>query len=77
MKISNKSGGPHRGVERRSGDDRRQVDKGPPGRIERRKRVEARRPEVSVLELTDSEWATLSGDGTTAPPPAGPDLPRA
>jgi hypothetical protein len=47
-------------TDRRSGVDRRQVDKEPPSGRERRRQVEARRPEVVELELTDSDWATLT-----------------
>ena len=46
--------------ERRTGDDRRRRDIGPPGRHERRRGVEARKPEVVELELSESEWAALS-----------------
>ena len=47
--------------ERRTGRDRRQVDRGPPpGVRERRVSVEPRKPEVLERELTPSEWATLN-----------------
>jgi hypothetical protein len=46
-------------VERRSGRDRRQVDVGPPGRSERRRAIEQRRPEVVELDMTDDDWASL------------------
>lgn len=46
--------------ERRTGDDRRRRDIGPPGRHERRRGVEARKPEVVELDLSESEWAALS-----------------
>ena len=57
---------PARWVERRRGIDRREVDKGPPGKHERRRGVESRKPEVTELEMSDSEWTRLSQD--TLPP---------
>jgi hypothetical protein len=48
------------GTDRRSGVDRRQVDKDPPGHRERRRHVEARKPEVVELDLSDSDWAALT-----------------
>lgn len=44
---------------RRTGSDRRKVDKVPPGGRERRVSLEPRKPEVIERELTPSEWATL------------------
>jgi hypothetical protein len=44
---------------RRTGIDRRRVDKGPPGRRERRINLEPRKPDVVERELTPSEWAAL------------------
>lgn len=52
--------------ERRSGDDRRSIELERHGRPERRVRVEARKPEVIELILSDSEWQTLD------PAPATP-----
>ena len=52
-------------VDRRSGVDRRKVDKGPPGGRERRMGIEPRRPEVIEREASASEWATLQ-----EPPPS-------
>ena len=52
-------------VERRSGVDRRQVDKGPPDGRERRRGIEPRKPEVIEREPTPSEWAILQ----EIPPP--------
>ena len=46
-------------AERRSGRDRRQVDKGPPGGRDRRVNIEPRRPEVVELEVSVSEWLAL------------------
>ncbi|HKX43417.1 MAG TPA: hypothetical protein VJO99_19815 [Burkholderiaceae bacterium] len=54
-----------RWAERRCGDDRRKVDKGPPGKHERRRGVESRKPEVTELEMSDSEWTRLSQDPLT------------
>jgi hypothetical protein len=48
------------GFDRRSGLDRRVEDKGPPGKSDRRRMIEARKPEVVELELSDSDWATLT-----------------
>lgn len=44
---------------RRTGADRRKLDKGPPGGRERRVSLEPRKPDVVERELTPSEWATL------------------
>jgi hypothetical protein len=52
------------GLDRRSGLDRRVQDKGPPGKSDRRRLIEARKPEVVELELSDSDWAAL----TQSPP---------
>jgi hypothetical protein len=50
------------GGDRRSGVDRRKVDIGPPaGKPERRRSVEARKPEVVELDMTNSEWTALEG----------------
>lgn len=59
-------------TDRRSGVDRRRVDKGPPGRVERRRVVEPRKPEVAELNLTDSEWGALSEQAFPAPAPKKP-----
>ncbi|WP_341892273.1 hypothetical protein [Variovorax sp. YR752] len=56
-------------AERRSGRDRRQVDKGPPGRAERRRVAEPRKPEVAELDMTESEWGALAQESVTPPPP--------
>jgi len=56
-------------AERRSGRDRRQVDKGPPGRVERRRVAEPRKPEVSELEVTESEWGALAEQAFRKPDP--------
>ena len=62
-------------VERRSGRDRRQVDKGPPTGRERRLGMEPRKPEVVEIEMTNSEWAALS-ELPVEPPPPPPKKPR-
>lgn len=46
-------------VERRQGMDRRRVDAPAPGAHERRRGIEPRRPEVTELELSESQWAEL------------------
>lgn len=58
--------------DRRSGADRRRVDKGPPGRVDRRRVAEPRKPEVAELNLTDSEWGALTEQAFT---PAAPKKP--
>jgi len=49
-------------AERRSGRDRRQRDALPPGGRERRRNVEPRKPEVTELDFTDSQWDALRGE---------------
>lgn len=51
--------------DRRTGKDRRVVDSGPPGKVERRRSVEQRSPEVVEREMSSSEW----GDLQTRPQP--------
>ena len=52
-------------TDRRSGRDRRQADKGPPGRSERRRVAEPRKPEVAELDMTESEWGALAQEPVT------------
>jgi hypothetical protein len=47
---------------RRSGADRRRVESGPPGRHERRRDIESRKPEVVELDMSESEWTALNRD---------------
>ncbi len=47
-------------AERRSGEDRRNVEAGPPSKRERRRGLESRQPEVLERDMSDSEWAALS-----------------
>ncbi len=54
-------------TDRRSGVDRRRADKGPPGRVDRRRVAEPRKPEVAELDLTDSEWSVLKEQTSIAP----------
>jgi hypothetical protein len=56
-------------AERRSGQDRRRVDKGPPGLRDRRRSVEPRRPDVAEIELSAAEWQALH---EAIVPPAAP-----
>jgi|APDOM4702015118_1054815.scaffolds.fasta_scaffold80313_2 hypothetical protein len=56
-------------VDRRSGVDRRKVDKGPPGGRERRVGIEPRRPEVVEREVSPSEWDSLHEPLPPAPAP--------
>lgn len=46
-------------AERRTGDDRRRADKGPPRGRERRVTLEPRQPEVVELDITPEEWVEL------------------
>ncbi|WP_298826268.1 hypothetical protein [uncultured Piscinibacter sp.] len=46
--------------DRRSGRDRRLVDKGSPTGRERRVTLEPRKPEISEIDVTASEWDALS-----------------
>jgi hypothetical protein len=65
MVIRHPRSGPKPPIDRRSGVDRRRIDKGPPHGRERRVGMEPRKPEVVEIEVTPSEWAALDG-----PPPA-------
>jgi hypothetical protein len=58
-------------TERRAGQDRRTVEGSPPSRRERRRGLEARKPEVSELEMTSAEWAALNA-AMQLPAPAAP-----
>lgn len=52
--------------DRRTGADRRKADNGPPkGVRERRVQLEPRKPEVQEVEISPSDWASL----TQQPPP--------
>lgn len=60
--------------DRRSGGDRRKVDKGPPkGMRDRRVHVEPRKPEVQEVEISPSDWASLTD--LPPPPPKPPKAP--
>lgn len=50
--------------ERRSGKDRRQRELGLLGRIERRRRVEARKTEIVDVVLSETEWELHFGNGS-------------
>lgn len=56
--------------ERRSGQDRRRLEEGPPGSHDRRRLVEPRRPDVEEIEMSPSEWDALN-QGLGAPAPNG------
>lgn len=45
--------------DRRSGQDRRQVEQGPPAGYERRHAVEPRQPELTELHLSEDELRAL------------------
>lgn len=49
-----------RTTERRSGTDRRVADSLPAGKVDRRRSVDSRKPEVVELDMTNSEWSALS-----------------
>lgn len=52
-------------TDRRSGTDRRGADAPPPGKRDRRRGLEARKPEVVELDMSDSEWAALNHESST------------
>jgi hypothetical protein len=56
--------------DRRTGRDRRRVDKGSPTGRERRVSVEPRQPEVAEIELTAEQWAAMQAAVAVAPPAA-------
>lgn len=57
---SKKNTGTESATERRTGEDRRRVDNGPPGKHERRRSMEPRKPEVVELDMSNSEWSALN-----------------
>jgi len=60
-------------IERRSGQDRRQEDKGFPGKIERRRRIEQRKIEIVELSISETEWQQLVATARASTPPAPPN----
>jgi len=60
-----------RAGDRRSGVDRRKVDVGPPGKVDRRRGLEPRKPDVIEINMSASEWGALSKDPA---PPSDPKL---
>ncbi|HZT55853.1 MAG TPA: hypothetical protein VFA35_06485 [Burkholderiaceae bacterium] len=49
-------------TDRRAGSDRRRADVPlPAGQRDRRRGLEARKPEVVEIDMTQSEWAALTG----------------
>jgi len=68
-KPNNASGSAAR-AERRSGQDRRRVEQGPPGLRDRRRLVEPRRPDVAEIELSAAEWEALHQAIAPTPAPA-------
>ena len=54
-------------MDRRSGKDRRQEEKGPPTNFERRRAIEARQPELTELHMSEDEPKALG----FAPNPSG------
>lgn len=64
------------GMERRLGGERRRQDSGPPaGWRERRRSVERRRPDVGMVQVSDSDWEKYFGRraATVAAPTTGGD----
>ena len=62
-------------VDRRSGRDRRQVDRPPPAGRERRLGMEPRKPEVVELDMTHAEWVALSSSLSIKETPGRPKFP--
>ena len=58
-------------TDRRSGNDRRQEEQGPPTNYERRRSVEARQPELTELHLSEEELKEL-GFTQEQPAPKAP-----
>jgi hypothetical protein len=58
-------------ADRRSGSDRRRVDNLPPGQRDRRRSIDARKPEVIELEMSNSEWSALQPELPTPRKPEG------
>ena len=54
-------------MDRRTGKDRRQEEKGPPTNFERRRAIEARQPELTELHMSEDELKALG----FAPTPKG------
>lgn len=53
-------------IDRRAGRDRRHVDVAlPVGQRDRRRGLEARRPEVVEIDMSPSEWAALTESPAT------------
>lgn len=77
MKSNQKPSAAWTGAERRSGKDRRVQDVGPKGDRERRRSLEARKPEVVEIQMTDDEWGRLYQTGVPAPRAASPGAPVA
>ena len=47
-------------TERRVGSDRRKVDMLPPSKVDRRRSVDSRKPDVVELDMSNSEWSALT-----------------
>ena len=65
------------GPDRRSGVDRRKEDKGPPGKVERRRSIESRKPDISEIHMTSSEWGALTQEPVAPAESAQPSGPKA
>jgi hypothetical protein len=60
-------------TDRRTGADRRHVDVPlPAGKRDRRRALEARKPDVLEIDMSQSEWAALSDLPAPAAPPKPP-----
>ncbi|MFN4118922.1 hypothetical protein [Acidovorax sp.] len=60
-------------IDRRTGRDRRQDEKGPPTAFERRRTVEARQPEMVEVQVTEEELKAMGFDSPAEP--AAPEKP--
>jgi hypothetical protein len=67
-------------TERRTGRDRRKQDGAPPKGIERRRGIEPRKPEVSEVQISESDWGRLEAavnlpvkTPAAVPSPVAPD----
>ena len=55
--------------DRRSGADRRKIDALPLGKVDRRRSIDSRKPEVVELDMSNSEWSALQPELPITPRP--------
>ncbi|GAA4420131.1 hypothetical protein [Acidovorax lacteus] len=60
--------------DRRSGQDRRQAELGPPGSNERRTTIEPRQPEMVEIEVTEEELRALGFEPSAPSQPTQPPI---